>query len=271
MPVPPVEFAHVLLTHRSQIERITQALASRHRLSPPDAEDFAAAVHLKFIEDDYAILRAFAGRSQWSTYLFAVIRRTLQDWHRARWGRWRPTATASRLGPLAVELERLTARDGHTMQEAINILASQSGDPDAARTLDALAAQLPAPSRPTFVSDAALVDVPGDTTAEASVDAREVTALAGRVASLMHSSLSRLSAEDQLILRLRFEQGLPMSAIGRAVGVDGKLLYRRVERMLEAVRGDLVSAGVSSEHVAEVLSRQGFDLLSSPDTTGASS
>ncbi len=271
MPVPPVEFAQVLLTHRSQIERITQALASRHHLSASDAEDFAAAVHLKFIDDDYAVLRAFAGRSEWSTYLFAVIRRTLQDWHRARWGRWRPTATATKLGPVAVELERLIVRDRHTSSEAIGILQSRPQHRHAGAALEALVAQLPATARRTFVSDAALATMPGDAEADQRVEERDVTALTAHVSNVMRASLDRLSAQDQLILRLRFEQDLPMSAIGRAIGVDGKTLYRRVDRLLDGVRAELQAAGVSPTQVSDVLSRRGFDLLSASPVQGASS
>lgn len=271
MPVPPVEFAQVLLTHRSQIERITQALSSRHHLSASDAEDFAAAVHLKFIEDDYAILRAFAGRSEWSTYLFAVIRRTLQDWQRARWGRWRPTATATRLGPLAVELERLIVRDRHTPGEAIGILQTRPEHREAGPALEALVAQLPTTARRTFVSDDALAGMPSDAAADARVEERDVTTLTSHVSTAMQASLARLSAQDQLILRLRFEQDLSMSAIGRAIGVDGKTLYRRVDRLLDGVRAELQTAGVSAAQASEVLSRRGFDLLPPSPAKGASS
>ena len=51
------------------IDGIVAAACRRARRYGPDAEDFAASVHLAFIENDYAVLRRYQGRSAFSTYL----------------------------------------------------------------------------------------------------------------------------------------------------------------------------------------------------------
>lgn len=260
MPKPPVEFAHVLLSHRPLVDKIVKALTARHRMTPADVEDFTATVHLRLIEDDYAVLRAYAGRSDWSTYLFAVIRRTLQDWHRTRWGRWRPSRTATRLGPAAVLIERLVALDGHRVSEAIDMMRGQYGIESPVEELETLAAQLPMPPPRTFVSDDALAQVPSPAHGpEAAARTAQVSQTAMRVAQMLQAALARLPSQDRLILQLRFEQDLSMAAIGRVVGVDGKALYRRVDRLLAALRTDLLEGGVAAADVNLVLSEQGFD------------
>jgi hypothetical protein len=54
---------------------------------------------LKLIENDYRILRSFEGLASLGTYLTTVIARLFLDFQIHEWGRWRPSAAATRLGP----------------------------------------------------------------------------------------------------------------------------------------------------------------------------
>lgn len=47
------------------------------RVSPQDAEDFAAEVFLEFVENDYGILRRFKGECSLATYLTVIARRVV--------------------------------------------------------------------------------------------------------------------------------------------------------------------------------------------------
>ena len=76
-------------------------------------------MQLKFLERGYDVLRRFEGRSSLKTYLTVVVRRLLLDWQDHTYGKWRPTATALRLGPHAVHLERLMNRDTYSAVEAV--------------------------------------------------------------------------------------------------------------------------------------------------------
>jgi len=62
--------------------------------------------------DDSAILRQFQMRSSLRTYLTVVICRLFLDERIARFGKWRPSRKAVRVGSTAVLFERLTMRDG---------------------------------------------------------------------------------------------------------------------------------------------------------------
>ena len=93
------------------LDSVVWAVTRSRRMSPEDAEDFGQSVHLRLAERDYDIFRRFTGRSSLRTYLFVVVHRMLLDWQNHALGKWRPSAAAIRLGPVAVNLERLIDRD----------------------------------------------------------------------------------------------------------------------------------------------------------------
>ena len=88
-------------THADTIESVIKAVCRRHRLTRDRADDLASRIHLKLIENDYAVLRQFQGRSSIRTYLVTVVERVLLDWRTGEWGKWRPCQEARRLGDLA--------------------------------------------------------------------------------------------------------------------------------------------------------------------------
>ena len=112
----------LFLDNLALIERIVRTVGRRHHLSAVEQEDFAGFVSVRLLENDCAVLRKFRGKSSMWTYLAAVIERQLLDFIYERWGRWRPSATADSIGPVAVLLERLVTRDGHTLEEAMEII-----------------------------------------------------------------------------------------------------------------------------------------------------
>ncbi|HWW61021.1 MAG TPA: hypothetical protein VN181_06620, partial [Thermoanaerobaculia bacterium] len=139
------------------IERITAVVSRRARLAPADAEDFAGNVRLALIEDDYAVLRKYAGRASLASFLSVVIQRLLFDERTHNLGRWHPSAEAERIGPAGVLLERLISRDRRSLDEARALVLAAHPQAD----VDAIAARLPPrTSRPRAVP---LDDAPVDT------------------------------------------------------------------------------------------------------------
>src|SRR6185436_19213940 len=88
--------------------------------------EFASWARLRLIDNDCAILRKFEGRSSMRTFLITVVQRLFLDWRNAEWGKWRPTADARRVGPLAIELERLIIRDQLSFNEAVETLVARN-------------------------------------------------------------------------------------------------------------------------------------------------
>jgi len=86
------------------VDRLARATAHRARLSASETDDFLSDVHLKLVEDDFAVLRSFKGRSRLTTFLLTVLQRAAFDFRNARWGRWRASAQAERQGTTALRL-----------------------------------------------------------------------------------------------------------------------------------------------------------------------
>jgi len=83
----------VYLANRALIDRMASMICRRNRTTAADADDFRSAVHLHFVQHDYAVLRAYSGRGDLGGFLLAVIRRLFQDWRNANWGRFSHKST----------------------------------------------------------------------------------------------------------------------------------------------------------------------------------
>ena len=105
----------------------------------------APFIHTKaiLIDDDYAVLRKFRGKSLLKTYLSTVIANLFRDHLIRKHGKWRPSAMARRRGREAAQLERLLFRDGLSVTEAVEILKRNAGVEQSREELTTLAAELP--------------------------------------------------------------------------------------------------------------------------------
>jgi len=74
-PVQPTSPEALLLSEFTTVERVIAFVTARRRLRPADAEEFASHVKMKLIENDYAVLRKFEGRSSLRTYLTVARQR----------------------------------------------------------------------------------------------------------------------------------------------------------------------------------------------------
>lgn len=234
------------------IERAVAFACRRYGLRPEDAEEFEAIVKLKLVENDYAILRSYEGRCSFATFIGIVVQRMAIDFRIHEWGKWHASAEAKRLGPIAVGLERLLHREGRTIDEASAILG------ESRETLEALAARLP--PRPPRRRDVAIEEAePGAITkpsdAEELVFAGERRRTSEKVSSIMSALLSRVPDDEQLILQLRFEGGMTVAQIARALQIDQKVTYRRIERRMQELKQELLRAGVDPRDVLDLIGR----------------
>jgi RNA polymerase sigma factor for flagellar operon FliA len=241
------------LSHLGDIERVIAWVSSRRGLRGADAEDFASSVKLRLIENDYEVLARFEGRSSFRTYLAAVVNHLYLDFQVRRFGKWRPSAAARRLGPVALRLERLMDRDGLGFEEACGVLQS---DPRVKEGRDALYAMSESlRSRPPSAPAGAGREAVSEETAASRLERGERQALADRAFPLVRRSLSRLDARDVVFFRLLFETGLTVAQAARSLGLDQRALYRRKEEILARLRSDLEAAGIDAVAAQELLSR----------------
>lgn len=227
------------------ITQVASAIARRGRLSPDDALDFCQHVHVKFVETGYEALRRFDGRSTLRTYLAVVIGRLLLDWRRRESGRWRASAEAERLGPQAVALERLIARDGYSSSEAVELVSADAGAPSPAELWRMVAVLPRRPSRRRV--DTPLEDVAVVPFADA-VAALEEDEAKKRIWRAVLAAIRQLPPADRRLLDLRFRKGHRMPAIGAMLGEPPKQLYGRCSKVLRKLRDAVAASGALASH-----------------------
>src|SRR5207253_8323984 len=140
---------------------------------------------------------------------------------------WHPSAEATRLGALAVEIERMMHRDARTLDDAFETLRARD------RTLtrgsvELLAAKLPPRTpRRKDVSIAEAESVEAETRDDRAPDHDSASE---KISNIVTRYIDGLPRDDRLILQLRFDAGMSVSDVSRALHLDQKPLYRRIER-----------------------------------------
>lgn len=254
----------------SQYELINQVIAftaRRHRFNPSDAEEFGSLVRLKLVENDYAILRKFQQRSSLRTYLTVVIKRLCLDFRTAQWGKWRPSAEATRQGPVAVLLERLTSRDGYSFSEACELLRTKHGVDLSDSELERLWTRLPKRIPRRLVDEGELTNLVADgIDAESAAMQAEDREEAVRFWKTLENLVDALSAQDRLILKLHFKDGLTVAQISRALKLDQAPLYRRINGLLATLRRQLEGEGFSADAIQRYLQGKSDESDDDPPT-----
>lgn len=241
------------LEHLELINRLLARLARRHAMSADDAEEFAAWARARLLDNDCAILRKFEGRSSAATFLTVVVSNLLHDWRNAKWGRWRPSAAACRMGPLGIRLEELLVRDGYSLREATEILRS-AGYTGTDGELRRMAAKLPSLRN---LGDVTLDDAPELADSSSAADALTAEQWE-RVKEVIRKTLEQLPAEDRIIMRMRHWDGLTVAKIARILHLEQKPLYRRIEAIERRLRELLLEQGVTDEIARDLLAEEGL-------------
>lgn len=252
-------YENLLLANLGLVQRVVRFIARRHHLTATEAEDFASLAQIKLIENDYGVLRAFKGESTLQTYLATVLTRTFLDDRTARWGRWRPSAVAKRLGQTAQLLERLIVRDGLTEDAAVETARTNHQVPESAVDLRALLRKLPArvPRRPPTDQ---LEDLPDPSPgADAALLASERNAAQDRIHTALLRALDPLEPRERLILKMRYQDGSQVNEIATAIGQDAKPLYAIIKKLIARLRDAMTREGIDAREVLDLLDHEGLE------------
>jgi RNA polymerase sigma factor (sigma-70 family) len=213
------------------------------------------------VENDYAVLAKFEGRSSLQSYLTVVVQRAFLDFRTKGWGKWRPSAEARRSGGIGVLLERLLVRDCLTFEEACEALKTNHQVTMPRDALERLAARLPARSRRHPDENAVLDSLPASgRSVEEIVTDRDRQAAAERAITIVHEAISAFEAQDRLTLAMRFDDGRTVPEIAAALQTDQKALYRRIDKLLRDLRRSLEQAGIDAATATDILGSPGVDL-----------
>jgi RNA polymerase sigma factor (sigma-70 family) len=242
----------LFLAHLPFIKQVAMHVCRRHGFSREDTEDFISKVQIKLMEDDYAVFRKHKGKSTLPTYLNTVIQNFFKDHLDSCWGRWRPSQEAKRLGPLAIQLEKLMSRDRLTLAEACETLLTHHPGEVTRQELEELAAKLPyRPPRPTDSDEIPENPPSQEMTPAERLEAQEWESQRQKVLKILKDELGKLSEEDALLAKMSCEH--KVSDIARTFNVEQKPLYRRLEKILNALRQALERRGVRKEEISGLL------------------
>jgi RNA polymerase sigma factor for flagellar operon FliA len=248
-----VDSQRLFLDNLGLIERIVRTAGRRHHLSFVEQEDFAGVVNVRLLENDCAVLRKFRGKSSMWTYLAAVIERHLLDFIYERWGRWRPSATADTIGPTAVLLERLVTRDGHMLEEAMEIMRTNHEVGMTFAELRATWAQLPPRGKAIEVSDEAADEVRADDSAEDLVEDAERQKTMEQLERALAKALSGLATQDRVIIALRYDRGFSVAEIAKLRQSSVPTVHRRLDASLRHLKKELLHSGFLPAEVARLI------------------
>lgn len=247
----------LFLANLPRIERLVSIVARRKALSPEDTEELLGSTNLKLVDDDYAVLRQYSGRSSLGSYLAAVVTNLALDYRIKKWGKWRPSAKARRLGTTAVQLETLISRDGREVDEAIEILRRNHRAAESAQELRALAADLPVHPPRRFEDDVDFERLgEGEAPAE-PIEHEEKRHRAQQIEATLNEVLDTLEPDERALVTMRFRDGLGVTEIARLLGCDRQPLYRRIYSILNRMRRQLVDRGVEPADVTSILGWDG--------------
>jgi RNA polymerase sigma factor for flagellar operon FliA len=248
------DYEALLVEHLPYIEKMAGRLCRRDGLDPDETDDFISWARERLIENDYAALRKWREESALTTYLTVVLSMLYRDHRVARWGRWRPSAEARRQGVEAVALERLVHRDHFTVAEAVRRLRESGETTMSERELFVVFGRLPSGprGRPMSAGDMPLAHAASLDQADHELLTQEADAERVRVNQVLMQVVEGLPPEDGVIVRMRFLEGMSVAEIARTLLVEQKPLYRRLERVLARLRGELEAAGISRESLTEL-------------------
>lgn len=239
------------------IERAIAFTCREFRFGPDDAEELESIVKLHLVDKDFAVLRAWEERCSLITYIGVVVQRLALDYRNRVWGKWRASAEAKRLGALAVDLEQLLHRDRRTIEDAFAVLAAKH-DGVTRESLLALAARLPEREqrhRNVDLDEAQSVASPQSASPEEPMLDQERRARSQRVSSVMAAAILELPEQDRLIVQLRFEEKMTVPQIARALQLEERQLYHRLERSALMLRRELEREGIAARDVADLIGR----------------
>lgn len=250
----------LLEAHYHLIQKKLLHLSRRSGLPEHEAEEFRSWALFKLVENDSRVLARWEGRSSFPTFLTVVLVNLMRDYRTHIWGKWRPTAAARRQGPEAVLLEKLCFRDGLSLDEAIGRMRTEHEVSLSRAELERIAASLTRQVERRRVSEDELLRIPVDGQVEVRIENAERSRTEEQIRELLSPLFRALAAEDQLLLKLHYWDGLSMAAISPLLGRPQRELYSARDKCLKKIRRSLEEAGLNPERVRALFGCSHLDL-----------
>lgn len=235
------------------IEELIGLWRQKLKADEEETDTVESRVKEALFDHDFEIVRQYRHESSFRGYLSRIVQRTFLNLRVERYGRWHHSAAAERMGPLAMDLERMIYRDGYMPGEAISVLLTSHPEitrPELQQLVEALPGKLPRLSK-VPLDDVVAVLVRGSESEELLLS-NERFRLSERTAAVIRRYLDGLADDDRLLLQLLFETKRTMATIARMLAREQKALYRRRDQLFAQLRRELVDAGISRTEAKDV-------------------
>ena len=203
----------------------------------------------QLIQNQFRRLRAFKidGAAKFSTWLRAVVRNLCIDWHRKEEGRPRAFKSIAKLSPFDQHVFSLLYERGVSDEEGLqHLLSVYPNTTEASLTASRqrieagltmqqrwlLSSRIARSNRSEFIAD---LDEVGPSIADSRADPEAQAILNERHRHLIRK-MKRLSDQDRLLIRFRFEQELTLEQIAKLLNLGNA---QRVDRQLKQILAQL--------------------------------
>lgn len=255
------EARSLLESELSTVDALIESVCRRYGLWGDEADSFASEVRFRLVDRNYAVLRKFSGRSSLKSYLSTVVANVYRDRRIRSTGKWRPSAEAKRHGTVGVRLDALMNRDRLPLDEAVRHVVRASEIELGEAEVREIAHRIPRRPRRRFQRLDQGDPLEAGTSPERYLDRREAEEEWRCVLRVLQEVMAVLPDQERLILSLRFQEGLSVASIARALDLEQKPLYRRLKRCYRKLKARLEAAGIDGERVAEIVDSRIADLV----------
>jgi RNA polymerase sigma factor (sigma-70 family) len=144
-------------------------------------------------------------------------------------------------------------RDGHTLEEAMEIIRTNHAVSQTYAELRGIWAQLPVRGKAIEVSDEAADEVPSEVTATDLVEDAERQRSIERLERVLAKALSDLATQDRVIIALRYDRGFSVAEIAKLRQSSVPTVHRRLDASLKHLKKELLHAGFLPTEVARLI------------------
>lgn len=248
-------------------------LAARRFGDRPLAEEAALYVMNQLLEHDGQRLRSYSGRSSFAAFIASVSWRLLEDFSRKRFGRRRPPLWIRNLGGIWLRLYSMLCLERLDIAEAVAVVAqsteySPGNDPEEAawiirqQVIDCGGHQgleVALDEEQTAGGDAVGSNHGGQVYEMESKERKELfrmlfSTLTDTPDASIEKNLKQLCAlqvdlspEEQLLLKLCYQDGLSVTRAGEMLGYNRHQVHGRLRRLLDRLRNDFQESGLDRE------------------------
>lgn len=251
-----------------QLTTVVEVLERQCRMrlrSEEEREEFPAWAMIRLIERWPKLVRDFQARARFTSYLDRVVENLVRDYRIEKWGKWRPSQCARRLGLQALELERLVYRDRWEPKEAVETMVFQSRLPSARseevmrERLWSVLADLPRREPiPVALDPDLIANWFADSRALDFQEENDLRASHARLLRLLVRALGELDEASRTLLESYFVHGTPYVEVAAEEGRDRTEVYNQAHKSLRRMRRLFEREGVERRELGRLL--EGVDL-----------